>query len=167
MFGIDFCDVKMKSRYHLKFSKRHPHYMQFQQRLSNEITEKISKRRRLFPTRGQSWNMKHETSSQKRKSFQKLHRFKHELKTTFFQFSTLNRGGWNVGEKRWGKQSYLATSREDIREAHTILAYCFTDLCLLHVYTSIHQNCLNAKWFTVVSFNFGSFSQTEIISHAL
>ena len=84
--------------------------------------------------------MKHETwnkSSQKRKSFQKLYRFKSELKITFFfQFSTLNRGGWNVGEKRWGKQSYLATSREDIREAHTILAYCFTDSpSSLHVCT--------------------------------
>ena len=31
-------------------------------------------------------------------------------------------------EKRRGKHSSLATSREDIREAHTILAYCFTDL---------------------------------------
>ena len=27
-----------------------------------------------------------------------------------------------LGEKWWGKQSYLATSRGDIREAHTILA---------------------------------------------
>ena len=26
------------------------------------------------------------------------------------------------GEKRWGKHSYPATSREDIEEAHTILA---------------------------------------------
>ena len=142
MFGIDFCDVKMKSRYHLKFSKRHPHYMQLQQRLSNEITEKISKRRRLFPTRGQSWNMKHETwnmkhetRSQKRKSFQKLHRFKHELKTTFFSIFYAKQRRL----KRWGKQSYLATSREDIIEAHTILAYSFTDLpCSLHVYTSVH-----------------------------
>ena len=41
-----------------------------------------------------------------------------------------NRGSGNVWEKRWGKQSYLAMSSEDIREAHTILAYCFTDsLC--------------------------------------
>ena len=36
----------------------------------------------------------------------------------------------HVTEKRWGKQSYLETSREDIRGAHTILTYCFTDsLC--------------------------------------
>ena len=88
--------------------------------------------------------MKHETwnkSSQKWKSFKKLHRFKQELKINFLKkFSTLNIGGWNVGEKSWGRQSYLANSREDIREAHTILVYCFTDsLCLLHVYTSIHQ----------------------------
>ena len=38
-----------------------------------------------------------------------------------------SRGYRNVGGKQWGKQSYLATLREDVREAHTILAYCFTD----------------------------------------
>ena len=27
MFETDFCDVKMKSRYYLKFSKRHQHHM--------------------------------------------------------------------------------------------------------------------------------------------
>ena len=52
----------------------------------NQITERISKRRRVFPARGQSWN----------------------------------------------KQSYLETSREDIREAHTILASWFTVItCIL------------------------------------
>ena len=25
--NVEFCDVKMKSRYYLKFSKRHPRYM--------------------------------------------------------------------------------------------------------------------------------------------
>ena len=41
-----------------------------------------------------------------------------------------------LGKKRRGKQSYLATSIQDIKEAYTILAYCFTDsLCSLHVYT--------------------------------
>ena len=50
--------------------------------------------------------------------------FKQELKITFFKkFSTLNRGGQNVGEKRWGRQSYLANLIEDMKEAHTILAY--------------------------------------------
>ena len=39
----------------------------------------------------------------------------------------LIREEWNVKEKQWGKQSYLASSREDIIEAHTILAYFFTD----------------------------------------
>ena len=59
-----------------------------------------------------------------------------------------------MGEKQWGKHSCLATLRADIREAHTILAHRFTDLlCSLHVYT-------------VVSFNSGSFSQTEIITRA-
>ena len=43
--------------------------------------------------------------------------------------------GTGIGYKS-SKQSYLATSREDIREAHTILAYRFTDsLCSLHVFT--------------------------------
>ena len=82
--------------------------------------------------------MKHETRVAKAKKFSKITPVQTRVKNCFFffQFSTLNRGGWNVGEKRWGKQSYLATSREDIREAHTILAYCFTDsLCSLHVYT--------------------------------
>ena len=76
--------------------------------------------------------MKHKTSSQKRKGFKKLHWFKHELNITFFNFLR-----WTEEvETLRCKQSYLATSREDIRKAHTILAYCFTDsLCSLHVYT--------------------------------
>ena len=164
MFGIDFCDVKMKSRYQLKFSKRHPHYMQLQQRLSNQLTEKISKSQKdvvYFQPEDnhETWNK----SSQSEKVFKNYTGSNTSWNYFFFNFQ----GGWNFGEKRWGKHSYLATSREDIREAHTVLAYSFTDLpCSLHVYTSIHQECLNAKWFTVVSFNFGSFSQTEIISHA-
>ena len=38
-------------------------------------------------------------------------------------------------------QSYLATSREDLREAHTILAYCFTDSLFsrVHAYSSIDR----------------------------
>ena len=34
MFGIDFCDVKMKYWYYLKFSLRHPHHVQLA-----EVTE--------------------------------------------------------------------------------------------------------------------------------
>ena len=33
---------------------RHLHYMQLQQRTSNEIAEKISNRHRVFPAKGQS-----------------------------------------------------------------------------------------------------------------
>ena len=46
----------------------------------------------------------------------------------------LNRGGWNVREKRWGKQSYLATSREDKRSPYDsgILFYWVTVLTFLH-----------------------------------
>ena len=73
-----------------------------------------------------------------------------------------------MGRGGGGKQLYLATSREDMREAHTILASYFIDsLCSLRMYTpqSI-SNVLTQSGFTVVSLNFGSFSQTEIISHA-
>ena len=141
MFGNDFCDVEMKSRYYLAFfSWRHPHYMRLHQRLPNQTTENIRKRSRIFPTRGQSWN------NSRKPKVKKIQVQTRVEKYFSFWFPTLNGGGWNVKKKRWGKQSYLATSKEDIREAHTILAYCFTDLPYsLQVYTLIHQWCLNAK----------------------
>ena len=52
-------------------------------------------------------------NSRKRKSFKKL-QVQTRVRNYFsFKFSTLNRGVWNVREKRWGKQSYQATSREE------------------------------------------------------
>ena len=72
-----------------------------------------------------------------------------------FQFSTLNRGDWNVKEKRWGKQSYLATSREDIREAYTILAYCFTGSLFKH--KVVHRRFFQF-WLTLPNRNFKSRS---------
>ena len=42
-----------------------------------------------------------------------------------------------LGRKWWGKKSYLAISREDIREAHKILASLFTNSLLSLVYSSI------------------------------
>ena len=39
-----------------------------------------------------------------------------------FQFLRGTEEVETLGEKRWGEQSYLTTSREDIREAHAILA---------------------------------------------
>ena len=51
-------------------------------------------------------------------------------------------------------------------EAHTILASWFTNSLLSRVYSSIDWWCQNWKYFTVVSFNFGPFSQTKIIGHA-
>ena len=81
----------------------------------------------------------HETRIAKsEKVFKKITGSNKSWKLLLF-FSTLNRGGWNIGGKRWGKQSYLATSREDIREAHTILAYCFTDSLCSREYISIDQ----------------------------
>ena len=53
-----------------------------------------------------------------------------------------------------------------MREAHTILASWFTNSLLSRVYSSMDWWCQNWKYFTVVSFNFGSFSQTKIIGHA-
>ena len=118
MFGIDFCDVKKwNPGISSSFLK------------DTHITCSYRRVYRIQPEDN------HETKL-KRKSFKKLHSFKHELKITFFFY-------WNFGEKRWGKQWYFnsATSREDIREAHTILAYCFTDsLCSLHVYTPQSTN---------------------------
>ena len=62
----------------------------------------------------------------------------------FFLIFTPNRGGWNVRGKMVGQQSYLATSREDMREAHTILASWYTNSLLSRVYSSIDW-CLNSK----------------------
>ena len=47
----------------------------------------------------------------------------------------------NAREKRLGKQSYLATSREDVREAHTILAYCFTDSLFSFLNRPVMSQC--------------------------
>ena len=47
-----------------------------------------------------------------------------------------------------------------------ILASWFPNSLLSRVHSSIDCWCLNSKLFTVVSFNFGSFSQTKIISQA-
>ena len=47
-------------------------------------------------------------------------------KDTHMEWSC-SRGYRNVRENQWGMQSCLATSSGDIREAHTILVYCFTD----------------------------------------
>ena len=81
--------------------------------------------------------MSHETRVAKAKKFSKITQVQTRVEITFFSiFKEVETLGKNGG----GKQSYLATSREDIREAHTILAYSFTDLpCSLHVYTSVHQ----------------------------
>ena len=83
--------------------------------------------------------MKHETRAAKsEKALKNYTGSNPSWKLPFFsKFSTLNRGGWNVRKNGGGsKQSYVATSREDIREAHTILVYRFTDsLCSLLVFT--------------------------------
>ena len=50
----------------------------------------------------------------------KIERFKHELKVTFFSISyayrPLSEEIENLEKNRWRKQSYLTTSRKDIRE---------------------------------------------------
>ena len=67
---------------------------------------------------------------------------------------------------QWGKQSYLATLRVDTREAHAIRAYCFTGTLFSSVNSPIDKGCLNVRYLTAISYNFGSFYQTETISHA-
>ena len=67
---------------------------------------------------------------------------------------------------RWGKESYLTTSREDIREALTILTSYFTDSLFSRVYSSIDLDVFKREVIYGRFFQFGSFSQSEIISHA-
>ena len=83
MFGIDLCNVKMKLEYNLKFSLRHPYYIQLQQRLPNKIKKKSQKEERVV--------FSSQTRTAKSEKVLKNYRFKHELKLLFF--STLNRGG--------------------------------------------------------------------------
>ena len=109
--------------------------------LPNQITERISKRHRVFPARGQSWNNK----SQNRKSFKKL-QVQIRVENDFsFQFLRETKEVETLGEKWWSKQSYLATSREDVREAHTILASWFTNSLVSSVQSSNDCWCLNSK----------------------
>ena len=44
-----------------------------------------------------------------------------------------------LGKKGWGKQSYPATEKEDIRETHTVLAYCFSDSLSSRIYSSVDR----------------------------
>ena len=59
-----------------------------------------------------------------------------------FQINTL-RLSEEVEMLRSGKQSYLETSREDIREGHSIVVYCFTDSLFSRIYSSVDLWCLN------------------------
>ena len=97
-------EIQVLSQVFLKTSTLHA--------VTAEVTElnnrKIRKRRRVFPARGESWNM----NSQKRKSFKK-----HESKTTFLLIfyakqRRLKRYGKTIGKaviagnfKRGGKRS--------------------------------------------------------------
>ena len=114
MFGIDFCDAEMKSRYYLNFLEDILTICSYSGSYRIKKQKKIRKRRRVSLARGQ-------------KKFLKITGWKTYWKFLFFFIFYAYRGGWNVREKRWGKQSYLATSREGIREANAIVVYCFTD----------------------------------------
>ena len=60
--------------------------------------------------------------NQKRKIFKKL-KVQTRVENDFsFSFLRETEEVETLGKKWWGKQSYLATSRGDLREAHTILA---------------------------------------------
>ena len=85
MFGIDFCECKNEIQVLAKVFLKTPTL----HAVTAEIIE-LSNRKNLKKTSfisSQRTIMKHETwnkSCQKRKSFEKLHSFKHELKITFF-----------------------------------------------------------------------------------
>ena len=173
MFGVDFCDVKMKSTYCLKFSTnvfmvesevsfRHQILimmsssnlssfkanfrsaktnfvfhrlelrvswtvvikttisMQLQQRLPDSIEEKISKRRRVFPARGQSWTRRE----------------------TIFKKIT----GSNTSCKLLFLLIFFAKQRSLKRLGKTVVqlqGYCFTDLLISRVYSLIDRWCLS------------------------
>ena len=128
MFGIDFCDVKkwnpgISSSFlkdtHITCSYRRGYRIQPEDNHETKLKRKSEKR-----VSSMDWKLSNTS-----------------WKLLFFFY-------WNVGEKRWGKQWYFnsATSREDIREAHTILANCFTDsLCSLHVYTPQSTNNVSTQ----------------------
>ena len=78
-----------------------------------------------------------------------------------FNFPRLSKEEETVEKKQWSKQSNLATSREDIRETHSSLAYCFTELLFFYRPVLSHLNVV----YPVFS-KFGSFSQTENVSDA-
>ena len=61
----------------------------------------------------------HETIIAKRGKVLRNYRFKHAFS---FKFLRETEEVETLGKKWWGKQSNLATSRGDLREAHTILA---------------------------------------------
>lgn len=107
-----------------------------------------------------------ECKFQKEKKF-KVNRFTHNLKVTFiFNFLHLSVEGDMFGKNQWSKQSYLLTSREDLREGHTILAYCFINSVSSCVYPF---NCPVIPHLEVVYHRFFQFwliSQTKISSHA-
>ena len=134
--------------------------MQFQQRLRNLTTEKNNQKDAMYfyPEDNHKWRIA------KREKSKKKDGFKHELNYFSLNFLRLSEDVETLGINRWSKKLYKAISREDFRETHTILAYCFTNSLFSLVYSSVDRWCLNSKLFTGVSFNYGSFFQTEIIS---
>ena len=63
-----------------------------------------------------------------------------------------------------GKQSYLATSRGEKREAHTILEYCFIDslFSLLQSTSNVLTRSSSPSFLSI----FPQFPRTEIRRHA-
>ena len=90
MFGIDFCECKNEiqvlAQVFLKTPTLHAvtaEIIELSNRKNLKETSFISSQRTIM--KHETWNMKHETRVAKsEKSFQKLHRFKHEWKIPFF-----------------------------------------------------------------------------------
>ena len=139
---IDFCDVKMKSRYYLKLSKRHPNYMQLQQvteldnRKNLEKTPCISSQRTIL-----------EQEYQNEKNVLKNHRL-----LFFLIFYAKQRK-----LKRWGKMVRQTVIPGNFKRGYRRSPY---DSSFLYTLQSTSDVLTRSRFF-----QFGSFSQTGTISN--
>ena len=70
-----------------------------------------------------------EQNSRKQKFLKKITVSNTSWKVLFFLIFYAKQRGLNVREKRWSKQPYLATSREDLREAKLRIFSCSACVC--------------------------------------
>ena len=145
---IDFCDVKMKSRYYLKLSKRHPNYMQLQQvtelnnRKNLEKTPCISSQRTIL-----------EQEYQNEKNVLKTTGSKTTLKLLIFLIFYAKQRKL----KRWGKMVGQTVIPGNFKRGYRRSPY---DSSFLYTLQSTSDVLTRSRFF-----QFGSFSQTGTISN--